>query len=75
MDVSDLKFTVPVIRVKELVKSECWGCAFNHEHDDEDAACDYMQKTHGECRELECVYIVDAPKFIAEHAKKLITGG
>lgn len=65
-----MKLTIPLIRVPEIGKGQCFECALDTEPTH---VCEYVQKLHGGCHENHCIYIFDTPDSIANYTKVRIT--
>lgn len=68
-----MKLTIPLIRVPEIDKGQCYECALD-EDSGETQTCDYIQGTQGSCTDHRCIYIFDTPDSIANYTKARITG-
>lgn len=72
MTIEQLRVTVPVIRVSEIAKGQCFECVFEHtgfQH----IGCMYIQNVHGSCRDNACVYILNTSESLTRYAKARVT--
>ena len=67
-----MKLTIPLIRVPEIDKGQCFECALD-EDSGETQTCRYIKSTQGSCADNHCIYIVDTPDSIVNYTKVRIT--
>ena len=72
MTIERLRITVPVIRVSEVAKGQCFKCVFEHEGF-QHVGCAYIQNVHGDCADLRCIYILDTSESITNYTKVRVT--
>ena len=65
-----MKLTIPLIRVPEITKGQCFECVLDVEPPN---ICSLFQDLHGSCTDHRCIYIFDTPDSIANYTKVRIT--
>lgn len=74
MTIEQLRVTVPVIRVSEIAKGQCFECVFEEEAENKlHTGCGYIQSVHGSCRDNACVYILNTSESVTRYAKVRVT--
>lgn len=65
-----MKLTIPIIRVPELDKGQCYECVLDVEPP---SICQLFQDLHGSCTDHRCIYILDTPNAITHYTKMRVT--